>query len=76
VRPIKWLLERGTIVIAAGGGGIPTVYEPGRKLRGIDAVIDKAGNSIDGEANLSGARRTKLGSLPYRRTTVARSWAR
>jgi carbamate kinase len=41
VRPIKWLLEKGTIVIAAGGGGIPTVYEPGRQLRGIEAVIDK-----------------------------------
>ncbi|MBZ5520803.1 MAG: carbamate kinase [Acidobacteriia bacterium] len=41
VRPIKWLLERGTVVIAAGGGGIPTVYEPGRQLRGIEAVIDK-----------------------------------
>ncbi|MGE5201267.1 MAG: carbamate kinase [Acidobacteriota bacterium] len=41
VRPMKWLLEQGTVVIAAGGGGIPTVYEPGRKLRGIEAVIDK-----------------------------------
>jgi len=41
VRPIKWLLEHGTVVIAAGGGGIPTVYEPGRVLRGIEAVIDK-----------------------------------
>jgi carbamate kinase len=41
VRPIRWLLEKGTIVIAAGGGGIPTVYEPGRKLGGIEAVIDK-----------------------------------
>jgi carbamate kinase len=41
VRPIKWLLEKGTVVIAAGGGGIPTVYEPGRQLRGIEAVIDK-----------------------------------
>jgi carbamate kinase len=29
------------VVIAAGGGGIPTVYEPGRVLRGIEAVIDK-----------------------------------
>ena len=27
----QWLLEKGTIVIAAGGGGIPTVYEPGRQ---------------------------------------------
>ena len=41
IRPIKWMLEKGTIVIAAGGGGIPTVYEPGRKLAGIEAVIDK-----------------------------------
>jgi carbamate kinase len=29
IRPMKWLLEKGTVVIAAGGGGIPTVYEPG-----------------------------------------------
>jgi carbamate kinase len=41
IRPMKWLLEKGTVVIAAGGGGIPTVYEPGRILRGIEAVIDK-----------------------------------
>jgi carbamate kinase len=41
LRPIKWLLEKGAVVIAAGGGGIPTVYEPGRKLTGIEAVIDK-----------------------------------
>jgi carbamate kinase len=41
IRPIKWLLEKGTVVIAAGGGGIPTAYEPGRVLHGIEAVIDK-----------------------------------
>jgi carbamate kinase len=41
IRPIRWLLEKGTIVIAAGGGGIPTVYGPDRSLRGIEAVIDK-----------------------------------
>jgi len=43
IRPVKWLLERGTIVICAGGGGIPTMYEPGaaRKLVGVEAVIDK-----------------------------------
>lgn len=41
IRPIRWLLEKGTIVIAAGGGGIPTAYEAGRKLRGVEAVIDK-----------------------------------
>jgi carbamate kinase len=43
LRPIKWLLERNTVVIAAGGGGIPTMYEPGkeRHLIGVEAVIDK-----------------------------------
>jgi len=41
LRPIKWLLEQNTIVICAGGGGIPTVYDENRKLHGIEAVIDK-----------------------------------
>jgi len=43
IRPVKWLLEHGTIVICAGGGGIPTMYEAGanRKLIGVEAVIDK-----------------------------------
>lgn len=43
IRPIKWLIEKNTVVIATGGGGIPTMYEPGkeRHLIGIEAVIDK-----------------------------------
>src|SRR3954464_12743252 len=43
MRPIKWLLERNTIVIAAGGGGIPTMYERGNGhlLAGVECVIDK-----------------------------------
>jgi carbamate kinase len=43
IRPIKWLLEHGTIVTCAGGGGIPTMYATGvdRKLIGVEAVIDK-----------------------------------
>jgi carbamate kinase len=40
-RPIRWLLEEGCVVICAGGGGIPTAYQPGRQLIGIEAVIDK-----------------------------------
>jgi carbamate kinase len=43
IRPINWLLERGTVVICAGGGGIPTMYLPDatRTLVGVEAVIDK-----------------------------------
>jgi carbamate kinase len=43
IRPMRWLLEHGTVVICAGGGGIPTMYEPGkeRHLVGVEAVIDK-----------------------------------
>jgi carbamate kinase len=40
-RQITWLLERGCVVICAGGGGIPTTYEVGRRLVGVEAVIDK-----------------------------------
>jgi carbamate kinase len=43
IRPIEWLLEKGAIVICAGGGGIPTMYAPGgsRTLTGAEVVIDK-----------------------------------
>jgi carbamate kinase len=41
LRQIRWLLERGCVVICAGGGGIPTTYRLGRRLEGVDAVIDK-----------------------------------
>jgi carbamate kinase len=43
IRPIRWLLDRGTVVICAGGGGIPTMWLPGqgRTLGGVEAVIDK-----------------------------------
>jgi len=43
IQPITWLLERGAVVICAGGGGIPTVVPssaPGA-LMGVEAVIDK-----------------------------------
>ena len=43
IRPMRWLIERGVVVICAGGGGIPTMYAPGedRRLVGVEAVIDK-----------------------------------
>jgi carbamate kinase len=41
MRPIRALLEAGTIVICAGGGGIPTMYDEAGHLHGVEAVIDK-----------------------------------
>ncbi|MGB7817304.1 MAG: carbamate kinase [Ornithinibacter sp.] len=41
IGPIRTLLEHGTIVICAGGGGIPTMYDENRRLQGVEAVIDK-----------------------------------
>jgi carbamate kinase len=43
IRPIRWLLEKDTVVICAGGGGVPTMYDPDadRTLVGVEAVIDK-----------------------------------
>jgi carbamate kinase len=46
IEPIRWMLEHDCVVICAGGGGIPVMYtdEPapaGRRLEGIEAVIDK-----------------------------------
>jgi carbamate kinase len=35
------LLDSGALVICGGGGGIPVVSEPGGRLRGVEAVIDK-----------------------------------
>ena len=49
LEPIQWLLERGAVVIAAGGGGIPVARVGGQgegegrgdALHGVEAVIDK-----------------------------------
>ena len=42
IKPITWMLEKGAVVICTGGGGIPTMYEPGtRRLVGAEVVIDK-----------------------------------
>jgi carbamate kinase len=46
IEPVEWLLEHGSVVICAGGGGIPVMYTDapataGRQLVGVEAVIDK-----------------------------------
>jgi carbamate kinase len=40
-RSIQTLVDNGTIVIASGGGGIPTFWNNEQKLEGLNAVIDK-----------------------------------
>ena len=37
IRPITWLLERGSIVICAGGGGIPVIPGTGYLNKGLPA---------------------------------------
>jgi len=41
LQAIRTLLDSGTLVIAAGGGGIPVIYKPNGELRPRPAVIDK-----------------------------------
>ncbi len=46
VEPVRWMLEHGCVVICAGGGGIPVMHTDervtaGRRLVGVEAVIDK-----------------------------------
>jgi carbamate kinase len=38
---IRRLVESGTLVIAAGGGGTPAYRDPVLGLEGVDAVVDK-----------------------------------
>jgi carbamate kinase len=57
LRPVVWLLERGCVVVCAGGGGIPTMYERGtRRLIGVEAVIDKDRSSAVLAASLEADR--------------------
>ncbi len=46
LEPVEWLLDHGCTVVCAGGGGIPVMYTDedvpaGKKLVGVEAVIDK-----------------------------------
>lgn len=41
-KPIEWILREGGIVICAGGGGVPTAFDPGSDvMHGVEAVVDK-----------------------------------
>ena len=66
---VEALLSRGSIVICAGGGGIPVVRE-GERLRGVDAVIDKDLTAALLAERLDADRLLILTDVPY----VERGW--
>jgi carbamate kinase len=41
IEPIREMIKDGTIVVAAGGGGIPVVRDESGQIKGVEAVIDK-----------------------------------
>jgi carbamate kinase len=38
---IRTLLNAGAVVVASGGGGVPVAIQPGGRLVGVEAVVDK-----------------------------------
>jgi carbamate kinase len=41
-KPIEWLLREGSVVICAGGGGVPTTFDTIEDvMSGVEAVVDK-----------------------------------
>ena len=71
IRPMRWLIERGVVVICAGGGGIPTMYAAGRgppprRRRGRDRQGPRH------EPAVAGARRGPVRDGHRRRRRVPR----
>ena len=61
---IETLIKHGTLVIAAGGGGIPVVKEEGN-YKGVDAVIDKDKTSALLAAHLKSDQLIILTAVDY-----------
>ncbi|RIL70882.1 carbamate kinase [Staphylococcus devriesei] len=61
---IETLIKHGTLVIAAGGGGIPVVKEQGN-YKGVDAVIDKDKTSALLAAHLKSDQLIILTAVDY-----------
>ncbi|MHB7935606.1 carbamate kinase [Staphylococcus haemolyticus] len=61
---VETLIKHGTLVIAAGGGGIPVVKEEGN-YKGVDAVIDKDKTSALLAAHLKSDQLIILTAVDY-----------
>ena len=69
---VAWLVNRGKIVIAGGGGGIPVVIDDAGTMRGVEAVIDKDYVASLLAANLSADLFVVLTGVPQ----VCRDWGK
>ena len=69
LQAIDRLVAAGSLVICAGGGGIPVVAEPGG-LRGVEAVIDKDLTAALLAEGLGAEKLIVLTDVPY----VERDW--
>lgn len=69
---VAWLVNRGKIVIAGGGGGIPVVVDDAGAMRGVEAVIDKDYVASLLAANLSADLFVVLTGVPQ----VCRDWGK
>jgi carbamate kinase len=66
---IERLVSSGVVVVCAGGGGIPVLAD-GRRLRGVEAVIDKDLTAALLAEKLKADRLIMLTDVPY----VERDW--
>lgn len=64
IKEIKTLIEKGFVVIACGGGGIPVIMKK-KKLDGIEAVIDKDRASEKLASQLKASLLIFLTDVPY-----------
>ena len=69
---VAWLVNRGKIVIAGGGGGVPVVVDDTGVMRGVEAVIDKDYVASLLAANLSADLFVVLTGVPQ----VCRDWGK
>jgi len=64
LRTIELLVDAGTLVVCAGGGGIPVIEESGAGLRGVEAVVDKDFTAALLAAELGAERLLLLTDVP------------